>query len=53
MKKVVVVANQYNEDEEDFLFEIESINDEMKMEHISKVFGKYSLQELETLLPDK
>lgn len=32
--------------------EIDSINEQMKFEYIRKIFGKYSLEKLETLLPE-
>jgi len=35
-----------------YQIKIENLNDLMKYEHLAKVFNKYSLDKLETLLPE-
>jgi hypothetical protein len=46
-----IVTNTEEVDSDEIKKEVSGMIDEMKMEHIIKVFDKYSLDELEKLIP--
>lgn len=49
---LLIVESENVELEDAPLFESSGLIDDMKLEHLIKVIDKYSLQEIETLLPE-